>query len=165
MVLERVQSMGMVALALVLMLCPGNCFGWQGKVVAVSDGDTITVLHDGKGEKIRVYGIDCPEKGQDFGQKAKKFTSDKVYGKTVEIDPVTTDRHGRTVALVFFGGGQNLSEELVDEGYAWVYRKYCSKPRCSQWLELEDRARKNKVGLWSLPNPIPPWDYRKKPGS
>ncbi len=123
-------------LLVVLVLLPAFSFGWQGKVVGVSDGDTITVLHDGKGEKIRVYGIDCPEKGQDFGQKAKQITSDKVFG-----------------------------EELVDEGCAWVFRKYCSKPRCSLWLELEERARKSKVGLWSLPNPIPPWDYRKKPGS
>ena len=154
-----------VLLLLSSVIVPKQTLAWQGKVVGVSDGDTITVLHDGKGEKIRVYGIDCPEKGQDFGQKAKQFTSDKVFGKVVEIEPVTMDRHGRTVALVFFGGGQNLSEELVDEGCAWVFRKYCSKPRCSLWLELEERARKNKVGLWSLPNPIPPWDYRKKPGS
>lgn len=104
MVLEKVQSMRLVALALVLILLPGISFGWQGKVVGVSDGDTITVLHDRRNEKIRVYGIDCPENGQNFGQKAKKFTSDKVIGKTVEIEPVTTDRHGRTVALVFFGG-------------------------------------------------------------
>ena len=68
-------------LLVVLVLLPAFSFGWQGKVVGVSDGDTITVLHDGKGEKIRVYGIDCPEKGQDFGQKAKQFTSDKVFGK------------------------------------------------------------------------------------
>jgi endonuclease YncB( thermonuclease family) len=65
-----------------LLLIPSLSFVWQGKVVGVPDGDTITVMHDGRGEKIRMFGIDCPEKHQDFGQKAKKFTSNMAYGKT-----------------------------------------------------------------------------------
>jgi endonuclease YncB( thermonuclease family) len=73
---------------------------WQGKVVGVADGDTITVMHEGRGEKIRIYGVACPESHQDFGQKAKKFTSNMTYGKSVEVEPIAQDRYGRTVALV-----------------------------------------------------------------
>ena len=61
--------------------CPADTLAFQGKVVGIADGDTITVMHKGKGEKIRLYGVDCPEKAQDFGQKAKRFSSDMVFGK------------------------------------------------------------------------------------
>ena len=104
----------------ILYLCTiTQAYAWQGKVVGVSDGDTITVMHDGKGEKIRLYGIDTPENKQAFGKKAKQFTSDMVAGKVVEVKPVTTDRYGRTVGLVYING-KCLSEELVMAGYAWV---------------------------------------------
>jgi micrococcal nuclease len=69
----------------------------------VTDGDTITVMHQGKGEKIRLYGIDCPEKRQAFGQKEKQYTSDMVYGKVVEVEAVEIDRDGRTVELLLTG--------------------------------------------------------------
>jgi micrococcal nuclease len=77
---------------------------WQGKVIGVSDGDTITVMHNGKGEKIRLYGVDCPEKAQDFGQKAKQFSSDMVFGKTVDVESVVADKYGRTVGIVRIEG-------------------------------------------------------------
>jgi len=137
-----------------------NLFAWQGKVVGACDGDTITVLHDGKGEKLRLYGVDCPESHQDFGQKTKKFTSSMAYGKIADVEPVTTDRYGRTVALVKVEG-KSLNEELLKAGLAWVYTKYCNKPFCSQWKKLEDQARQNKTGLWTMPNPIPPWEFRR----
>ena len=133
---------------------------WSGLVVGISDGDTITVLHEGKGEKIRLYGIDTPEKGQAFGKKAKQFTSKMVYGKTVEVEAKDTDRYGRTVALINVGG-QSVNEELIKNGYAWVYRKYCVESFCEDWLNFEIIARYGKIGLWSEPNPIPPWEYRK----
>jgi micrococcal nuclease len=69
---------------------------WSGKVVGVTDGDTITVLHDRQPEKIRLWGVDCPEKGQDFGTKAKQATSIMVFAKVVEVEPMTIDRYGRT---------------------------------------------------------------------
>ena len=146
---------------LILLLLPQLSFAWQGKVVGVSDGDTISVMHNGKDEKIRIYGVDCPEKHQDFGQKAKKFTSSMVYGKMVEVEPVTTDRYGRTVGLVSVNG-KSLNEELIKNGFAWVYTKYCSKPICRAWNTYQDQARMNKAGLWSMPNPVPPWEFRRK---
>jgi endonuclease YncB( thermonuclease family) len=94
---------------------------WIGKVMGVSDGDTITVLHDGKAEKIRLYGIDCPEKGQAFGKRAKQFTSKMVFGKVVEARPITTDRYGRTIAWIYCDGAC-LNEELLKVGLAWHYK-------------------------------------------
>ncbi len=72
-------------------------------------------MHNGKGEKIRLYGVDCPEKNQSFGTKAKRFTSNRAYGKLAEVESVTTDRYGRTVALVKVDG-QSLTEELLKAG-------------------------------------------------
>ncbi len=129
---------------------------WKGKVVGISDGDTITVLHHGKGEKIRLYGIDCPEKSQAFGKRAKQFTSNTVFGKTVEVKPVTTDRYGRTIAWVYVNG-TCLNEELLKAGMAWHYKRYSSERHLA---ELEIETRQNKAGLWSDPHPIPPRDFR-----
>jgi len=134
---------------------------WSGKVIGISDGDTITALHNGKGERIRLYGIDTPEKGQAFGKKAKQFTSSMVYGKTVDIEAKDIDRYGRTVGMVYVNG-ESLNEALVNNGYAWVYRKYCKEVFCNDWISLESAARYGKIGLWSAPNPIPPWDFRHK---
>ena len=84
--------------------------------MGIADGDTITVLNNGRGEKIRLHGIDTPEKGQAFGNKAKAVTGSMLRGRVVEITPVTTDRYGRTVAQVHVDG-QSLNESLVRNGY------------------------------------------------
>jgi micrococcal nuclease len=131
-----------------------------GKVVGVSDGDTITVLVNKAQVKVRLYGIDCPEGGQDYGRRAKQFTSGMVFGKTVTLEIHDTDRYGRSVANVLIDG-KSLNEELVKAGYAWVYPQYCKTPVCQKWYKYESEARAQKIGLWSHPNPIPPWDYRR----
>ena len=141
-----------------VLILPSLSLAWQGKVVGISDGDTITVLHNNRGEKVRLYGIDTPEKRQDFGNKAKQFTSNMVFGKYVEVESVTKDRYGRTVGLVYING-QCLNEELVRAGFAWVYIKYCKKAICADWSRIEAAAKVNKTGLWSH-NPIPPWEFR-----
>jgi endonuclease YncB( thermonuclease family) len=130
-----------------------------GKVVGVSDGDTITVLQNNTEFKIRLYGIDCPEKSQDFGNRAKQFTSGMVFGKAVQVLVEDTDRYGRTVGTVMING-KTLNEELVKAGFAWVYSQYCKKPICNQWKGYEETARNAKIGLWSQPNPTPPWEFR-----
>ena len=95
---------------------PCASFAWTGKVVGIADGDTITVLNNGRGEKIRLHGIDTPEKGQAFGNKAKSVTGSMLRGRVVEITPVTTDRYGRTVAQVHVDG-QSLNESLGRSDY------------------------------------------------
>ena len=147
-------------LAAALCLLPSICLAWSGKVVGVIDGDSITVLHDGRQEQIRLWGIDCPEKHQDFGSKAKSTTSILVVAKVVEVDPVTADRYGRTVAFVRVADTL-VNEELIRQGLAWVFTRYCDRPICQEWKALEEEARKARRGLWSMPKPVAPWEFRR----
>ena len=130
-----------------------------GKVVGIADGDTITVLQNKQQIKIRLAGIDTPEKSQDFGSRAKKFTSDQVFKKQVRVEKMGTDRYGRIIGMIFYDGSC-LNEDLVRAGYAWVYRKYCDYPICSKWMDYEKEARRKRIGLWVDSTPIPPWEYR-----
>jgi len=130
---------------LIVLLLPSLCLAWSGNVVGISDGDTITVMNDSRGEKIRLYGIDTPEKRQNFGTRAKQFTSGMVFGKIVEIETIDTDRYGRTVGIVH-ADGLNINQEIVRNGYAWVYTRYCKKPICNDWKGIETTARANKEG-------------------
>ena len=130
---------------------------FSSPVVSVLDGDTIEVLHNQRPERIRLSGIDCPEKGQAYGKKAKQFTSTLVYGKEVTIQVLRNDRHGRTVADVMLSDGTNVSRELVRAGLAWWYRQYSKDESLGA---LEEEARQAKRGLWADPNPIPPWELR-----
>jgi len=133
----------------------------SGKVVSVTDGDTITVLDSSNTQhKIRIYGVDCPESHQDYGQKAKQFTSDLVFGKTVEVKVMDTDRYGRTVGIVNIGS-KSLNAELIINGMAWFYGQYCKTSFCSQWNQYQEEAISRKIGLWSIQNPIPPWEFRR----
>lgn len=145
-------------LGLVLILLPSFSWAWSGEVVGIMDGDTITVLNSKtiKDVKIRLYGIDCPEKGQAFGKRAKQFTS-----KVVEVKVMDTDRYGRTVALVAVNK-QILNEELLKAGYAWVYYQYCHEMICHAWADYQFAAKLDKRGLWHDPNSIPPWEFRRK---
>ncbi len=149
-------------LSLLLLTFPCLAWAWSGMVVGVTDGDTIKVMgtHN-KQVKIRLYGIDCPEKGQAFGKKAKQFTSKLVYGKVVEVEVMDTDRYGRTVALVAVNK-QILNEELLKAGYAWVYYQYCHEMICHAWADYQFAAKLDKRGLWVDPDPIPPWEFRRQ---
>lgn len=149
-------------LVIIIVSCfATTAYAWTGKVVGISDGDTITVLRDGKQVKIRLFGVDTPEKAQAFGNRAKQLTSSLVANKVVDIETVTTDKYGRTVGIVTVDG-RLLDTELVKAGMAWVYRKYCDRqPLCNDLLNQESKARANSIGLWSDADPTPPWDWRK----
>ena len=153
----------LLPIILVALAVASNCNAADitGKVVGVSDGDTITVLQNNTQYKIRLYGIDCPEKHQDFGTKAKQYTSKMVFGKTIKVVPKDTDRYGRVVGVVYIDD-RCLNEELIEAGLAWVYRKYCRAGFCGQWLQMESDARFTMEGLWVHPNPVPPWDFRRR---
>jgi len=133
-------------------------YGQNGKVIKVKDGDTIVVLDENnKQHTIRIADVDCPEKGQPFGTKAKEFTSKEVFGKHVEIDKKNIDKYGRVVGYVIYDE-KNLSFELLKEGYAWHY-KYYSKD--IEMAKLEEFAKENKKGLWVGKKPINPYKWRK----
>lgn len=141
---------------------PVHCETFQGKVVKVVDGDSITVLNNNKQYKIRLYGIDCPEDGQAYGNKAKKFTSSLTYGKTVEFTVYDVDKYRRLVAVVK-ANGRNINEAILKNGYAWRYTQYCKESFCNDWVAVEFQARQSKVGLWQDKSPIPPWEWRHSP--
>lgn len=129
-----------------------------GRVVSVADGDTFTMLiEDNKQVKIRLHGIDCPEKAQDFGQVAKKFLSDLLYNKTVRVKKMDIDRYGRTIGMVIVDS-INANEELLKAGLAWHYKTYDKSPA---WAAMEQKARNEKKGLWITPNAVAPWEWRR----
>lgn len=143
---------------LILFSVPQISLSWSGKVVGVTDGDTITVLNGTRTERIRLFGIDCPESDQDFGTRAKQFSANMVFGKIVEVTPVGEVSHGRTVAWVTVDG-RSLNKELVRNGLAWWYRRHAEN---ETELKLEEAAaRAQKIGLWSHPHPVPPWKFRR----
>ena len=150
-----------VLIGLVTLMSTGFAAGesFTGKVVNVTDGDTVVVLRAGNiQEKIRLAEIDCPEKSQAFGQRAKQFTLDKAAQKNVTVEVRDHDRYGRTVGEVFLPDGKSLNRELVRNGYAWWYRRYSKDESLG---ELEAQARTARRGLWSDQNAIAPWDWRK----
>jgi len=130
----------------------------SGKVIGIMDGDTFKILtKDSTTVKIRLANIDCPEKKQPFSTKAKQFVSEAIFSKTVAVQVLKKDRYRRLIANVFYGDSINLNHQLVKNGLAWHYLKY-SKDTILQ--SLEDKARKQSIGLWADKNAISPWQWR-----
>jgi endonuclease YncB( thermonuclease family) len=135
---------------------------FTGRVVGVSDGDTITVLRARIQIRVRLHGVDCPESGQPFGSRARQAASELAFGRDVTVRPVSTDRYGRVVALVVLPDGRVLNHELVKAGMAWWYRHYAPGDATLERLEAEARAARR--GLWSQPSPVAPWAWRQHTG-
>ena len=134
-------------------------FDLTGRVVRIADGDTVSILdHSNMQHKVRLYGIDTPERNQPYGQAAKKALSQLIGGKTVGVVIVTTDSYGREVGTLY-SDGVNINVAMVESGYAWWYQHYA--PHEHAFQEAEQRARKLALGLWSQPDPVPPWDWRR----
>ncbi|MBB6431541.1 thermonuclease family protein [Algisphaera agarilytica] len=133
-----------------------------GRVVGVSDGDTITILIDKEEVKIRLEGIDAPETGQAFGTQAKKALSDQVFGEDVAVVVTDTDRYQRKIGRVYVkvrGKTRDINLAMVAAGMAWHYTAYSDDPELA---EAEETARKKRRGLWRDPDPMPPWEWRKQ---
>ena len=127
-------------------------------VVAVHDGDTITVRST-ETVKIRLDGVDAPELKQPHGQASKQALSGLVFGKTVEVIPKNKDRYGRTVAQIK-ANGLDINNEMVRTGAVWWYEQYARHDTVKQQLQSDAQAA--KIGLWADKLPQPPWDFRKK---
>lgn len=136
-----------------------------GKVVRITDGDTLVILDATQTQhKIRLAGIDAPESRQPFGQKSKENLSQSVAGQQVAVDWSKPDRYDRIVGKIIYDG-QDVNLAQIRAGLAWWYRKYAQEqsPVDRQLYEAaEAQARANQVGLWSASDPIPPWDWRKR---
>jgi len=130
---------------------------FRGRVIAVHDGDTITVLIDHTPRRVRLVEIDAPEHHQASGSRAKQALSELAYGREAVVIEQGTDRYGRTLGTVFVDG-RNVNAAMVENGFAWVYRRYSRNPAL---IEQERRARGRRAGLWADPAPGAPWDFRK----
>ncbi len=151
----------MKTISVFLLLVPCLAFAsWKGRVIGVTDGDTVKVLSNETVEvRIRLYGIDAPERRQDFGARSKQYLAGLVAGKDVRVEPFDTDRYGRTVALIF-ADGKCANEAMIRAGMAWVYGQYCTADFCTEWKRLEAEARSNRAGLWTASTQQAPWDFR-----
>lgn len=150
------QSLFFLCLLLSLSSCAKpqhSCF-----VVGISDGDTLTCLTPNKKSiKVRLAEIDAPEKGQPYGNKAKQALSSMVYKRQVRLDITGQDRYKRTIATVY-ENNLNINLAMVKQGMAWAYNQYLHHPI---YLQAQEEAKAQKLGLWRDNSPIPPHEWRK----
>lgn len=131
------------------------------KVIGIKDGDTVVVLDSLNNQTtLRLAEVDCPEKNQPFGTKAKQFTSDQIYLKTIKYVVTDTDRYGRSIAMIYYDANNKyLSAEIIKAGLGWHYKRYS---KSIELAKLEEIARKNKAGLWIDENALEPSIWRRK---
>lgn len=153
---------GLLLFVLAAVVTTAQSAEYTGKVVGVSDGDTLTLLvPDGasfKQVKVRLGEIDTPESKQPYGERAKQALSDLAYNKPARVVVQDTDKYGRTVGRVYVGG-VDVNAEMIRQGAAWAYRQYLKD---QSLLRLEAEAKAAKRGLWALPEAqrMPPWEWR-----
>lgn len=149
----------MKVVVVLFLIFPFSCFSQiTGRVISVTDGDTFTMIESNKQVKVRLHGIDCPEKGQDFYFVAKQSLSDMVFGKFVTVKRISIDKYKRIVGIVWIDE-INVNERMLRSGLAWHYKKYDTNP---EWKKFEQQAKLSKCGVWSMSNPIAPWEFRKR---
>ncbi len=140
---------------------PKQTASLHGKVIKVADGDMITVLLDGddhRSLKVRLEGIDAPEKTQAFGARSTDAIKELIAGKAVDLQKTGEDKYGRSLAFVRIDS-VDVNSKLIEDGWAWHYKKYNSDQRLAA---LEDSAKEARRGLWSEANPLPPWEFRHR---
>jgi micrococcal nuclease len=131
---------------------------FTGKVTGVSDGDTMQVMRDGKPVKVRMNGIDAPEKGQPHWVPSKQFLSIQCFGKDVKVVEHGLDKYGRTIGDIYLDDDTHINLSSVANGHAWWYREYAAK--AVHLGDAEAKARAANIGLWADKHPVAPWDWR-----
>ena len=131
---------------------------FTGRVVKITDGDSLLVLISKRQVRVRLDGIDAPERGQAFSKRSRQSLADMCAGKTAEVADRGKDRYGRTIGGVTCAGVDANSEQ-VRRGMAWVFTRYV--PLGSALYELEAYARLRQIGLWADPRAVPPWEWRR----
>lgn len=132
---------------------------FQGRVTWVNDGDTLIVLHKGRKIRVRLYGIDAPEKEQPYARQSLKAAIRLAKGNTVTVERVDIDAYGRVVGWVTLPDGRMMNHEMVRAGLAWHFRRYSDSRELAQ---LEKEARKAGQGLWRDDHPEAPWEFRMR---
>ncbi|NOY85058.1 MAG: nuclease [Nitrospirae bacterium] len=139
---------------------PHFSYSFTGTVMEVLEGDLLVLLHKGKFAQVRLSDVDCPEEGQPFSKESKQFSAMLVFSGPVTVHVKELNTKGQAVGeVVLMDKGLNLNRELVKAGLAWWRWK---KTDDTSYGDLEKAARKKKIGLWTLENPIPPWEFRLK---
>ena len=176
---HKIAYQCLVAWVLVLSALTANAETLNGRVVAISDGDTITVLDAGKVQhKVRLMGIDAPEKKQPFGNRSKQHLSDLIFDKPVSVEYRKHDRYGRIIGKVMVAAPDacpavephcpkslDTGLALITVGLAWHYKQYeneQTKEDRERYAFAEEEARAKRAGLWADPRPVPPWEWRRK---
>lgn len=162
--MKRILSLVLMLMA--LLVCNANATHvMQGRVVGVSDGDSLTLLDAEKRQyKIRLQGIDAPEIKQAYGQKSKESLSKMVHGKTIQVHAYKKDRFGRTVGQVMLGD-IDICLEQVRRGLAWHFKDYQDEQSAEdreRYDRSEKQAREQGLGLWQDAAPVAPWVFRQK---
>jgi micrococcal nuclease len=149
-----------LAIPLLLLVCPVNAAEFSGRVSKVPDGDTQHVISGERPPcKVRLYGVDCPERKQPYGPAARAFAQGFVAGRTVTVDAQPkVGRYGRIIGKIMVDG-KSLGRELTRAGYAWHYARYA--PQDIVLARLQAEAKAARRGLWKAKNPIAPWEWRK----
>ncbi|MFC3531181.1 thermonuclease family protein [Vogesella facilis] len=137
----------------------------QGTVVAIADGDTLTLLDAAQRQhKVRFAFIDAPEKAQPYGQRARQALSEQVFRQPVRVEVIEQDRYGRNVGRVW-RQDQDINLLLVQQGYAWHYRQYAQKTQSgsdfARYEAAQQQAEQERLGLWQQATPQAPWDWRR----
>lgn len=148
----------------IFILNATQALAWSGEVVGVHDGDSITVRRaSGKSAKVRIYGVDCPELGQPYGDKARDLTARVLLGKTVQVIPAQKAKSYKRVVggIVLLGDMLVLQDALVSSGLAWVDDRYCKLAVCDLWRLHQREAKAAGRGLWRDKSPVPPWMWRR----
>ena len=131
---------------------------FEGQVVKVSDGDTLSVTAKGKTFKIRLAGIDAPEKDQGYGLKSSTYLKRLVQNRQVKLSVTGQDQYGRLIASIWLNN-KNINLTMVRTGHAWVYRRYTTS---TSLIKAENKARSEGTGLWYASDPTPPWEWRAR---
>jgi endonuclease YncB( thermonuclease family) len=151
------------AVLLILTTIHVIAYATPATVIRVYDGDTLNVDVQGETVRIRLYGIDAPESGQDGNVAATRFLRRLVLEHPVEIEVMETDRLNQAYAVVIREGKESsVNAAMVANGYAWVNPDGCRTDECPNWKEIESQARSLKLGIWSDYDVVPPWEFRKR---
>jgi len=159
---QRIKSASAALLVVFSIQC--GAANIEGKVIKVADGDTVTVLDaDNKQHRVRLTGIDAPERHQAYGGESTKSLRDLVYLKKVTVESSGTDRYRRILGKILLDGS-DVNLEQVKRGFAWHYKHYEKDQTLEDRLKYADAevwARNQRLGLWISESPVPPWEYRK----
>lgn len=131
----------------------------MGRVTKVVDGDTFDILNNNEVTRIRLFGIDAPERGQPFNRRARQFVDSLIAGKQLRVVVRDKDRYGRVVGDAYLPEGTHINAAIVEAGFAWQFTQFSTDAHIAA---LERTARERRRGLWQDTQPTPPWEFRKR---